>query len=123
MIETKWNRLRLSGDLTYRLRNAKGRTGLTPNILCRLGFCLSLADPRVPDPDHYDEDGQEFNRSTLLGSYDELYSALLRQRLAHDSLDPKADFFPYLRAHMNRGAAIVCGRLRNISDVLTLVPK
>ena len=62
----KWNRLRLSSELTYRLRSAKGRTGLTPNLLCRLGFCLSLEDPRVPDATRYDEDGLDCNLSQRL---------------------------------------------------------
>ena len=119
----KWNRLRLSSELTYRLRSAKGRTGLTPNLLCRLGFCLSLEDPRVPDATRYDEDGLDFNRSTLLGEWEDLYEALLRERLASDGLAPDEDFLPQLMAHMNRGAGMACDRLRTAADVLALVPK
>jgi len=117
----KWNRLRLSDGLTYKLRNLKGRIGLTPNLICRIGFCLSLDDPRIPDPDHYDEDGPEFNRSTLLGDWDDVFEALLRERLVRDGLEPNADFLPQLRAHMNRGAEMACGRMRGLSDVLSLV--
>src|SRR5437764_700315 len=62
----RWNRLRLARETTYRLRDRKARTGLTPNLLCRFGFCLSLAEPQIPDPGAYDETGQEFNRSTLV---------------------------------------------------------
>ena len=123
MTTPKWNRLRLSDEFTYRLRNLKGRSGLTPNLVCRIGFCLSLAEPRVPDPARYDENGQEFNRSTLLGNWDDLYEALLRERLATDRLDLEVDFLPQLRAHMNRGAGMACDRIRNISDVLALVPR
>ena len=119
----KWNRLRLSDDFTYRLRNLKGRTGLTPNLICRIGFCLSLAEPRVPDAARYDENGQEFNRSTLLGDWDDLYEALLRERLATDQLDLQAHYLPQLRAHMNRGAGMACDRIRSLSDVLALVPR
>jgi DNA sulfur modification protein DndE len=92
-------------------------------VLCRLGFCLSLTEPQIPDPASYDEDGLEFNRSTLLGEWDELVDALLRQRLAEDGLDLVADYLPQLRAHMNRGAEIVCNRLRDIGDVVALVPR
>ena len=122
MTTPKWTRLRLSDEFTYRLRNLKGRSGLTPNLICRIGFCLSLEEPRVPDPDRYDENGQEFNRSTLLGDWDDLYEALLRDRLAADRLDLEADFFPQLRAHMNRGASMACNRIRDFSDLLALVP-
>ena len=123
MASPKWNRLRLSDEFTYRLRNLKGRTGLTPNLICRIGFCLSLAEPRIPDPARYDENGQEFNRSTLLGDWDDLYEALLRERLAADQLDLQAHFLPQLRAHMNRGAGMACNRIRGLSDVLALVPR
>lgn len=122
MTTPKWNRLRLSDEFTYRLRNLKGRSGLTSNLICRIGFCLSLEEPRIPDPARYDENGQEFNRSTLLGDWDDLYEALLRQRLASDRLDLQADFLPQLRAHMNRGAGMACDRVRVLSDVLALVP-
>ena len=121
MSTPKWNRLRLSDSLTYRLRNLKGHIGLTPNLICRIGFCLSLDDPRIPDPNHYDEKGPEFNRPTLLGDWEDVSEALLRERLVRDGLEPNADFQPQLRAHMNRGAEMACGRMRDLSDVLSLV--
>ena len=121
MTTPKWNRLRLSDEFTNRLRNLKGRSSLTPNLICRIGFCLSLEEPRIPDPARYDENGQEFNRSTLLGDWDDLYEALLRERLAADRLDLEVDFLPQLRAHMNRGAGMACDRIRDLSHVLALV--
>jgi DNA sulfur modification protein DndE len=84
---------------------------------------MSLTEPQVPEPSRYDEDGLEFNRSTLLGEWDDLYEALLRQRLADDGLDPVADFYPQLRAHMNRGSELVCNRIRDLTDVVTLLPR
>ena len=122
MTVIKWNRLRLSKDVKYRLRNLKGKTGLTPNLICRIGFCLSLREPRVPNPQEYDEDGPELNRTTLLGDWDDFYEALLRERLVRDGLDLRDDFLPQLRAHMNRGAGMACDRIRDLSDVLALVP-
>ena len=44
----KLTRLRVGEEASQRLSLLKGRTGLTPNILCRIGFCLSLNDPTVP---------------------------------------------------------------------------
>jgi DNA sulfur modification protein DndE len=119
----RWQRLRLSRELTYRVRNLKKKTGLTPNLVCRLGLCLSLAEPQIPDPATYDEEGQEFNRSTLLGEWDELFEALLRQRLANDGLNPVVDFIPQLRAHMNRGSEMICNRVREVADVAALMPR
>lgn len=123
MTVQKWNRLRLSEDLTYRLRHLKGRTGLTPNLICRIGFCLSLGEPRTPNPDRYDESGPELNRTTLLGEWDGLYEALLYDRLLEDGLEPEEHFLPQLRAHMNRGADMACDRIKDLSDVFSLVPR
>jgi len=118
----RWSRIRLSDELTYRLRDKKARTGLTPNLLCRLGFVLSLADPQIPDPATFDENGLEFNRVTLVGEWELLFDALLVQRLIDDELDPDSDFLAQYRAHMNRGANIICNRVRDISDIVGLVP-
>lgn len=83
---------------------------------------MSLAEPQIPDGGQHDEDGLEFNRSTLLGEWDELFEGLLRQRLHEDRLDPVADYMAQLRAHMNRGAELACNRLRDVADVLQLIP-
>ena len=78
----------LSADNTQRVRTLKGRTGLTPNVLCRFALSLSLRDPGVPDPDAFANDGMEFNRYTLLGVHEVLILSLLRQRCLQDGLDP-----------------------------------
>ena len=44
----KLTKLRVTKEASDRLRFLAGKTGLTPNLLCRIGFCLSLvgtADP------------------------------------------------------------------------------
>jgi DNA sulfur modification protein DndE len=116
----KLARLRLTRDASNRLRLLAGRTGLTPNLLCRLGFCLSLNEPPVPNPDDYPEEEREFNRYTLLGEYDNFFIALLTQRCDQDGLDSSrlADYF---RAHMNRGVMLLQGRLKNIGDLAGLI--
>lgn len=112
----KLTRLRLSKDASNRLRFLAGKTGLTPNLLCRIGFCLSLAEASVPDPEAYSEDDREFNRYTLLGEYDPLFVALLRERCREDALAP--DKLPeYFRAHMNRGVLLLQQRTRSIADI------
>ena len=100
----------------------KGRTGLTPNILCRIGFCLSLSDPTVPKPGNYDENGQEFNRYTLTGEWDKFFVALLKERLLRDALDLKKDLLPQFRAHMNRGAITLYDKVKKIEDFQELLP-
>ena len=93
----KLNKIKLCLEASNRLRNLKGRTGLTPNILCRIGFCLSLRENGLPNADVYPEDGQEFNRYTLTGEWDSLFVALLKQRCFNDGLDTEnglEDYFP-----------------------------
>lgn len=45
-----FSEMTFSEESSRKLSQMKGRTGLTPNILARIGFCLSLEDPSPPDP-------------------------------------------------------------------------
>lgn len=110
------NKIKVTKDVSERLKQLKGRTGLTPNILCRIGFCLSLEEPAIPNPEQYPEEDREFNRYTLLGEWDDLYVALLRQRLAADQL-PESAAESHFRAHVNRGVITLSKLVRGISDI------
>jgi DNA sulfur modification protein DndE len=116
------NRIYVGEEVDLRLRNLKARTGLTPNLLCRLGLCLSLAEPGIPDPQLY-ADGQvrEFNRYTLTGQWDQFFFALLRERLVEDELDPEADLETQFKAHLSRGVLLLYQRLKKIEDLAALV--
>ena len=117
-----FNRLYVGEDVDLRLRQLKARTGLTPNLLCRLGFCLSLAERGIPDPYLYSE-GQtrEFNRYTLTGQWDIFFFALLRERLIQDRLNPEADLEAYFKAHLSRGVLMLSQRLKALEDLADLV--
>lgn len=118
----KFSKIRLSKDASNRLRFLAGRTGLTPNLLCRMGFCLSLEEPRIPSPDDFPEEDREFNRYTLLGEYDLLFMALLRQRLHNDQLEDE-DLEDHFRAHLNRGITLLQQRVRGVADLTSLIPQ
>jgi DNA sulfur modification protein DndE len=113
------NKIRLSKEASERLKHLKARTGLAPNVLSRIGFCLSLSDPAIPNPESYPEEDREFNRYTLLGEWGDLFVALLRQRLAQDKLaeDQLEDHF---RAHLNRGVLSLFGLVKSMSDLAVL---
>jgi len=117
-----FNRIRISKSAATRLSMLKGRTGLTPNILCRIGLCLSLSELTVPNPENYDEDGQEFNRYTLTGEWDKFFIALLKERLLKDGLDLNKDLLPQFRAHLNRGAITLFDKVKNLGDLHELLP-
>jgi DNA sulfur modification protein DndE len=116
----KITKLRLTKDASNRLRFLAGKTGLTPNLLCRIGFCLSLSEPKIPNPREFPEEDREFNRYTLLGEYDALFTALLRQRLYQDGFD-RPDLAGHFRAHMNRGIVLLQQRVRTVADLASLV--
>ncbi len=118
----KLTKIRLTQEASNRLRILAGKTGLTPNLLCRIGFCLSLAEQRVPNPAEYREEDREFNRYTLLGEYDPLFVALLTERCWHDGLDLN-NLPDYFRAHVNRGIVLLHGRVKSISDMAALLPQ
>ena len=80
------------------------RTSLTPNILLRFAFCMSLKDPSIPNPDEFDEKGMELLPSVLFGEHENIYMALMLDRLHKDKLDPELYLHKMTRAHLNRGA-------------------
>lgn len=118
------SRIYVSEDVDVRLRNLKARTGLTPNLLCRIGFCLSLAEPGIPDESLYsDGHAREFNRFTLTGQWDVLFFSLLRERAVQDGLDPEAKLESRFKAHLSRGVGLLSQRVKSLGDIGDLLPE
>lgn len=118
----KLTRLRVCKEADQRLMQLKAKTGLTPNLLCRIGFCLSLNDPTVPDPAKYPSDSErELNRYTLTGEWDMFFVALLKERCAHDGLDLETELEDQFRAHVNRGVLDLFHRVKHLGDLDRLV--
>lgn len=121
MAKLSLQRIPFTREADNRLRMMKARTGITPNIICRMGFCMSLEEPGDPAvPDAKSDPGREINRFTLLGEYDAVFVALLIARLAReenlsDSLDD-----PFV-AHMNRGTEMVAARLKSLGGLSALI--
>lgn len=117
-----FSRLYINEDVDNKLRVLKMRTGLTPNLLCRMGFCLSLSEPGIPDIALYsDNQAREFNRYTLTGQYDMLFFSLLRERLTEDGLSPEAKIESQFKAHLSRGVGLLYQRVKNVEDIASLV--
>lgn len=116
------NRIYVGEEVDQRLRVLKARTGLTPNLLCRLGFCLSLGEPGIPDPQLYaDGQAREFNRYTLTGQWDLFFFSLLRERLVKDRLDLETDLEEQFKAHLSRGVLLLYQRLKKLEDLDDLI--
>lgn len=116
-----FSRLYISEDVDNKLRVLKMRTGLTHNLLCRMGFCLSLSEPGIPDLQLYsDTQAREFNRYTLTGQYDLFFFSLLRERLSEDNLDPETALEAQFKAHLSRGVALLHQRVKSLEDITEL---
>ena len=120
-----YSRLRISETVSDQLLVLKARTGLTPNILCRIGFCLSIEDPTVPDPDDYPGDTErEIDRHTLTGPWDRLFVALITERCHRDGLALSNEVLvEQFRAHINRGVLLLYKRVRSLNDLAALMPR
>ncbi len=122
MYDLTIKRIPFTVDSDSRLRSLKGRTGITPNILCRAGFCLSLEEfgmPKIITPKV--EIGREIYLYTLLGQYEILFMALLKTWIQKHKCDfEKID--TYFIAHMNRGVGLLGYKIKSISDIAYLVP-
>ena len=94
----------------------KSRTGLGINVLARYAICLSLKDPSIPNPDEFDEKGMELLPSVLFGEHENIYMALMLDRLHKDKLDPELYLHKMTRAHLNRGATALFPRIHDLSD-------
>lgn len=117
-----YNRLRFCEEASRKLSQLKGRTGLTPNILARIGFCMSLNDPTPPDPAAYHpESEREIDRHTLTGPWDSLFVALIRERCQQDGFCEEV-LASQFKAHMNRGVLLLDKRVRALNDLLYVLP-
>jgi DNA sulfur modification protein DndE len=80
-------RLRISKAATDNLKMLKGRTGITPNLICRMALLLSLEDGPRGGRNLVEAVGSEFNAPTLFGEFGFLFEALIRQ--VHGKVDTK----------------------------------
>ncbi|OQY34317.1 MAG: DNA sulfur modification protein DndE [Anaerolineaceae bacterium 4572_5.2] len=121
----KLNSLRVCQEVSNRLSILKGRTGLTPNILCRIGFTLSINDPTIPNPDDYPPDSDRIiDRHVLTGQWDRLFVALIKERCKQDGFSLSDEVLgKQFRAHVNRGVLLLFKRVRSINDLALLMPR
>jgi DNA sulfur modification protein DndE len=110
------NRFRISKRSTDVLKMIKGRTGVTPNILCRMALALSLRQGASAGDKDVDLEGSEFNMSTLFGDHHLVYEVLVQQ--VHGALSPK-EVQRVVAAHIDSGVDQL-RRVRSLGDLLTL---
>lgn len=108
------NRLRISQPASDILRVLKGRTGLTPNIVCRMALLVSLEDGERGGTRGSENGGSEFNAPTLFGEHALLFECLLRQ--VHGPMDSR-QCASVIASHIDSGL----DRLRKSKSLLELI--
>ena len=119
--DLKTRKVNFSPEADARLKRLKSKTSITPNLLCRVGYCMSLEEPGLPIPDQYPAGVRDINRYTLTGPYDSLFVALLRQRMHEDGLD-WSEASSQFHAHMNRGVMLLNARVGSMEQLLGAIP-
>lgn len=108
------NRVHISKRATELLKQIKARTGVTPNILCRIALTISLDEDHKANPELTDLNGSEFNLPTLLGDASNLYEALLKE--VHGDLEARQAQL-ILAAHIDNGVDKL-KRAKSVCDLL-----
>ena len=117
--------VRVSRRAKDRLVKLKRVTGIQHwNVLCRWGFCLSLAEPGVPPTTDIPSDSNvEMSWRVFGGRHADLYMALLKERLCRDGLplDPETVSRQF-RLHLHRGISYLADgpKMRGIDELISL---
>lgn len=117
----QFSRYKFSTRTQHLFGMLKNKTGLNINILARYAFCLSLKDPSIPNPEEFDEKGMEILPSVLFGEHENIYMALILDRLKKDNMDPELYLQKMTRAHLNRGSAMLFPRINDLTDFIDII--
>lgn len=120
----RYNKLKVSLEATGKLRVLRQRTGLTPNLLCRIAAMLSMDEGPIGPDGAPDEDGMEFNAYTLTGEHEPVFFALLRfvEETPTGEKLPDDELLARFRAHLHRGIGTLLVRAKSPLDIARLVP-
>lgn len=110
------NRFRISKSATDTLKLLKMRTGVTPNILCRMALMLSLEEGISRGEQAVDLEGSEFNAPTLFGEHAQIYECFIRQ--VHGALDAR-QYNLVVASHVDNGLELL-KRCRSLLDLTQL---
>lgn len=120
--------IRISQQAKAQLIKLKRFTGIENwNVLCRWGYCMSLAEPGVPLNKKIPSDSNvEMSWRVFGGQNADLYMELLKIRLFQDGIPIDNETLnQQFRLHLHRGIAYLAAHkeLRNINDLISLSVK
>lgn len=119
----RYTKLNASLDATSRLRALQQRTGLTPNLLCRIAAMMSLEDGPLGTVRAPDDKGKEFNSYTLTGELTGVFGAMVRfVEEDEGGGEPLSEEELLLRfaSHIHRGVGLLSVRAKSPADVARL---
>lgn len=124
-MEPPIDRIRLSQTAKERLIKLKRITKIDNwNILCRWGFCRSLAEPSIPSPVPLPADSNvEMTWQVFGGEIADPLLIALKQRVYNDGLGTdKETLAQQFRLHLHRGIGYLAGdpNLKKIEDLIAL---
>lgn len=124
-MEPPIDRIRLSQTAKDRLIKLKRITKIDNwNILCRWGFCRSLAEPSIPSPVPIPADSNvEMSWQVFGGEIADALLIALKQRVYNDGLaTDKETLAQQFRLHLHRGIGYLAGdpNLKKIEDLIAL---
>jgi DNA sulfur modification protein DndE len=124
-MEPPIDRIGLSQTAKERLIKLKRITKIDNwNILCRWGFCRSLAEPSIPSPVPIPADSNvEMSWQVFGGEIADALLIALKQRVYNDGLETdKETLAQQFRLHLHRGIGYLAGdpNLKKIEDLIAL---
>jgi DNA sulfur modification protein DndE len=113
-------RLKTSKYAEEKLKQLQSTTNITPNILARMAVSLSLREPSPVSNEEINNNGIDFNRTTLTGEYDYVYKVLIAQHAQREITDD--EYFPKLfNAHLERGIRLLSGEYQYAGNYEKLI--
>lgn len=119
----RYVKLNASTDASSRLRSLQQRTGLTPNLLCRIAVMLSLEAGPIGTVRAPDDKGREFNSYTLTGELTGVIGAMVRfveESEGGGEPLPNDELVHRFAAHIHRGVGLLSVRAKSPADILRL---
>ncbi|RYY26127.1 MAG: DNA sulfur modification protein DndE [Sphingomonadales bacterium] len=119
----RYTKLSPSADVTSRLRSLQQRTGLTPNLLCRIAAMMSLEDGPLGTVRAPDEKGKEFNSYTLTADLTGIFGALVRfveEDEGHGEPLSNDELVLRFASHIHRGVGLLSVRAKSPADIARL---